>query len=185
MSQTAARAADVEKMKMQMMQVWEPHKFSGIRHQEDRILNKIKLRINHVHRRWTSRTQRSCSEWRENIARTWLLSSPYLPTTGEPWFLRTPKFLSFYFQACHRWALISKKSYPSTFRLATQISRSITKNRDAFDAMSATDKVVQVKLTQNFNLLLILLFQLMKAVMEDEEIVEGFKMAMDNVSFTA
>ena len=34
--------------------------------------------------------------------------------------------------------------YQSTFRLATQISRSITKNRDAFDAMSATDKVVQV-----------------------------------------
>ena len=27
MSQTAARAADVEKMKMQMMQVWEPHNF--------------------------------------------------------------------------------------------------------------------------------------------------------------
>ena len=81
--------------------------------------------------------------------------------------------------------MISKKIYPSTFRLATQISRSITKNRDAFDAMSATDKVVQVKLTQNFSLLLILLFQLMKAVMEDEEIVEGFKMAMDNVSFTA
>ena len=51
--------------------------------------------------------------------------------------------------------------------------------------MSATDKVVQVKLTQNFSLLLILLVQLMKAVMEDEEIVEGFKMAMDNVSFTA
>lgn len=52
---------------------------------------------------------------------------------------------------------------PAYHRLATQISRSITKNRDAFDAMSATDKVVQ----------------LMKAVMEDEEIVEGFKMAMD------
>ena len=32
----------------------------------------------------------------------------------------------------------------SYFRLATQISRSITKNRDAFDAMAATDKVVQV-----------------------------------------
>ena len=81
--------------------------------------------------------------------------------------------------------MFSKTLYPSTFRLATQISRSITKNRDAFDAMSATDKVVQVKLTQNFSLLLILLVQLMKAVMEDEEIVEGFKMAMDNVSFTA
>ena len=40
----------------------------------------------YVLRRWTSRTQRSCSEWRENIARTWLLSSPYLPTTGAPWF---------------------------------------------------------------------------------------------------
>ena len=30
--------------------------------------------------------------------------------------------------------------------------------------------------------MLILLIQLMKAVMEDEEIVEGFKMAMDRVS---
>ena len=70
----------------------------------------------------------------------------------------------------------------STSRLATQISRSITKNRDAFDAMAATDKVVQVELTLNTGLLLILLVQLMKAVMEDEEIVEGFKMAMDHVS---
>lgn len=33
----------------------------------------------------------------------------------------------------------------------------------------------------NFDLLLILLVQLMKAVMEDEEIVEGFKMALDQV----
>ena len=30
--------------------------------------------------------------------------------------------------------------------------------------------------------MLILLFQLMKAVMEDEEIVDGFKMGMDRVS---
>merc|ERR1711963_1162983 len=52
---------------------------------------------------------------------------------------------------------------PAYHRLATQISRSITKNREVFDALSSTDKVVQ----------------LMKAVMEDEEIVEGFKMALD------
>ena len=39
---------------------------------------------------------------------------------------------------------LGKHFYPSTLRLATQVSRSITKNRDSFDAMSATDKVVQV-----------------------------------------
>ena len=33
----------------------------------------------------------------------------------------------------------------------------------------------------NLDLLFILLVQLMKAVMEDEEIVEGFKMALDQV----
>jgi len=52
---------------------------------------------------------------------------------------------------------------PAYHRLATQISRSITKNREVFDALSSTEKVVQ----------------LMKAVMEDMEIVEGFKMALD------
>ena len=54
--------------------------------------------------------------------------------------------------AYHRSDLIWAQStlYLSTFRLATQISRSITKNRDAFDAMAATDKVVQVKWTLNF-----------------------------------
>ena len=48
--------------------------------------------------------------------------------------------------AYHRWDFIWANFYfyPSTLRLATQVSRSITKNRDSFDAMSATDKVVQV-----------------------------------------
>jgi len=99
MSQTAARAADVEKMKLQMMQAMN-------------IKDPKEL-------------QRMAREYCKDMA--------------------------------------VELTLPAYHRLATQISRSITKNRDAFDAMSATDKVVQ----------------LMKAVMEDEEIVEGFKMAMD------
>ena len=54
--------------------------------------------------------------------------------------------------AYHRSDLIRAQPtfHLSTSRLATQISRSITKNRDAFDAMAATDKVVQVELTLDF-----------------------------------
>merc|ERR1712018_77942 len=80
MSQTAARAADVEKMKMQMMQA--------------------------MNIKDTKERQRMAREYCKDMA--------------------------------------VELTLPAYHRIATQISRSITKNRDAFDAMSATDKVVQV-----------------------------------------
>jgi len=52
---------------------------------------------------------------------------------------------------------------PAYHRLATRISRLITKNREKFDALKPTEKVAQ----------------LLKASMEDEEVVETFKNAID------